>query len=42
MVEIDDYMFKYDVHTHTHTHTRTYTSQIQLNERTGLDDIITF
>ena len=38
MVEIDDYMFKYDVHTHT----RTYTSQIQLNERTGLDDIITF
>ena len=39
MVEIDDYMFKYVVHTHTHTHT--YTSQIQLNERTDSDDIIT-
>ena len=36
MVEMDDYRFKYDVHTHTHT------SQIQLNERTGSDDIITF
>ena len=24
MVEIDDYMFKYVVHTHTHTHTHTH------------------
>ena len=40
MAEIDDCMFKYDVHKHIHTHT--YTFQIQLNERTDLDDIITF